>query len=322
MGRFLEAEKIRQTAFKQSSLYFSEWARLNGQYSNREYPFFLPEACAEENLYNEIRQSATRYFADHNIQWHQLRAHLCSSQICCINFLEPFATYPDALKLLLLPLFPTIKRLLPMEQADRFVSFEWIGLENYLGEKIRGGSRRTRGANFTSTDGAVLFERNDGTRQIVLIEWKYTEAYSSQSKEIASSGTDRKQIYAKLFHQPDCPLDKDILPSYASLFYEPFYQLMRQQFLAHEMERAHELGASEVVVLHIAPQHNTDFLKVTSPELIGLGTSAIGVWKRIVKNEKFKNASTEGLFGAFPITEFPEMSNWWRYINARYPWIH
>ena len=320
MGQFLDIEKKRQVEFKRSSSYFSDQARLDGQYRGKTYPFFLPAICAEENLYSEIRQSAKRYFADYGIKWHLLE-HLCSSQVCCVNFLYPFAIHPDALKALLLPLYPTINRLLPMEAEKHFVAFEWIGLTNYLGEKIRSGSQRTRGANFTSADAAVMFERSDGIRQIVLIEWKYTESYGRQSKEISSSGTDRKRIYAPLYDRADCPLDKKVLPDYAALFYEPFYQLMRQQLLAHEMERAHELGASDVTVLHIAPAHNKDFLKTTSPRLMGLATSAINIWKRIAKPGKFASVSTEDLFGHFPIGEFPDMSSWWTYISARYAWL-
>jgi hypothetical protein len=211
--------------------------------------------------------------------------------------------------------------MLPMEYQGNYVAFEWIGLENYLHERVPKGGVRTRGANFTSADAAVMFERTDGTSQIVLIEWKYTESYSSQSKEIAESGTDRRQIYAPIYEREDCPLDKSIIPNYGSLFYEPFYQLMRQQFLAHEMERANELGASEVTVLHIAPAHNQEFLKVTSPGLRVIDQSVIAVWKRIVTPTKFTSVCTEDLFGAFPVSDFPTMSNWWTYLNERYSWL-
>lgn len=126
-----------------------------------------------------------------------------------------------------------------------------------------------------------MFERTDGTRQIVLIEWKYPEAYDGkQSLAIAKSGTDRREIYRWLYDQSDCLLNKEVL--FDALFYEPFYQLMRQQFLAHEMEKAHELGADVVSVLHIAPMHNTDFRRVASPALERLGETATGVWQRLV----------------------------------------
>jgi hypothetical protein len=50
-------------------------------------------------------------------------------------------------------------------------------------------------------------------------------------------------------------------------FYEPFYQLMRQQLLAREMETARECGADVVSLLHIAPAQNACFQRVTSPNL-------------------------------------------------------
>ena len=320
MGKFLEAEKIRQTILKRTSNYFSDAARDDGIFGAKAYAHILPEASASENLYSEIRESAGKHFADFGIQWHHQRANLCSSQICCVNFLYPFATRANALKALLLPLYPTLKHMLPIE-GDYYVTFEWIGHENYLGERMRHSGTRTRGANFTSADAAVMFERNDGTRQIVLIEWKYTESYSSLSKEVATSGTDRKLIYAHLYERSDCPFDKDLLPNYAALFYEPFYQLMRQQMLAHEMERVHELGASEVTVLHIAPKCNRDFLKITSPDLVGLGESAIGVWKRLAKQGKFVTVNTEDLFRPFAATNHPDLLDCFCGMIEPYAWL-
>ena len=54
--------------------------------------------------------------------------------------------------------------------SGHYVTFEWIGQDNYLGEKVPRTGKRTRGANCTSADAALLFERTDGTRQIVLID--------------------------------------------------------------------------------------------------------------------------------------------------------
>ena len=74
------------------------------------------------------------------------------------------------------PVFPDLDEMLPIEDGQ-YVAFEWIGKQNYLGEKISRNGKRTRGANFTSADAAVMFKLNDGQKQIVLIEWKYTESY-------------------------------------------------------------------------------------------------------------------------------------------------
>ena len=327
MGRFLEAERVRQASFKQTSPYFSDAVHVDGVYKGKPRPFCLPLACADENLFAGIPSSVLDYFDSEEIKWHdggrrRPSNHLCDSHVCCVNFLFPFADKPDALMQLLRPVFPTMNRLLPMEKHPHFVSHEWIGLENYLGEKVPPHGKRTRGANFTSADAAVMFEREDGAQQIALIEWKYTEAYSATFLKFSKSGTDRTEIYAPLYNREDCPLDKDLLSSFDALFYEPFYQLLRQQLLANEMEKAQELGADVVSVLHIAPSHNVDFPRVTSPPLRDLGDSVITVWKRLVTEpDRFISISTERLFGQFPIKRFPELAGWWDYVTARYPWV-
>ncbi|RPI07635.1 MAG: hypothetical protein EHM71_10125 [Zetaproteobacteria bacterium] len=136
---------------------------------------------AEENLFPEIRQAALAYFKAHGIQWHdghdgKPSNHLCDSQVCCVNLLFPFAHRPDALAAVLRPLFPALRAMLPIE-GGQYVTFEWIGKENYLKERTGAKGTRTRGANCTSADAAVVFERTDGTRQTLLIEWKHTESY-------------------------------------------------------------------------------------------------------------------------------------------------
>jgi hypothetical protein len=326
MGTFLEIEKERQTRFKTTSPYFSEAASGNGIYRKKAYLFCLPLEYAEENLFPGIRQSALTYFESHGIHWHDGKDgkpsnHLCDSQVCCLNFLFPFADQPCALAEVLRPLFPSIREMLPIEDAQ-YLACEWIGRDNYLGEKTRPGSRRTRGANFTSADAAVMFERTDRKRHVVLIEWKYTESYGGAPLQQAKSGTDRTAIYRPLFDREDCPIGKGLLPSFDSLFYEPFYQFMRQQFLAHEMERAHELGADRVSVLHISPACNPDFRRVTSPELQALNGTATGVWKRLVRpSDRFVGVSTERLFGGLSLDGFPAIREWLDYVFARYPWV-
>lgn len=326
MGKFLDSEKIAQTKFKAGSKYLSDSARSDGMYMGELRPFCLPVECAEQNLVPEIRKTALSHFAEHGIKWHngQNRKpsnHLCSSQVCCVNFLFPFADKPDELAQVFRLVYPDIEKMLPVE-SGYYVSFEWIGQKNYLGEKVSRSGQRTRGANCTSADSIVMFERKDKKRQIVLIEWKYTESYNSNFMKYADSGTDRTEIYRHLFEKTDCPINKDILPGFDSLFYEPFYQFMRQQFLANEMEKAHEMGADIVSVLHISPAHNNDFHKVTSPELEKLGESATGIWKKLVKPEgKFISISIEKLFGNLSETQLSGMKTWLEYTRARYQWI-
>lgn len=134
----------------------------------------------------------------------------------------------------------------------------------------------------------------------------------------------RVEIYRWLFEQPDCPLDKVQLPCFEALFLEPFYHLMRQQLLAHEMEKARELGSDEVGLVHIAPAHNLDFRTITSPLLKtpGLPESATEVWKSLVTLPgRFISVGTETLFGHLDPERFPELKDWQNYIQARYTWI-
>ena len=326
MGKFPEAEKLKQAAFKTNSSYFSDTARAEGIYKGHAYPFCLPRDYAHENLFSETRHPVQAYFARHEIKWHDGQNgnpsnHLCDSQVCCANFLFPFADKPQPLAELLRPIFPSIQEMLPIEDGQ-YVAFEWIGEQNYLGEKMPRNGKRTRGANYTSADAAVMFKQTDGQKQIVLIEWKYTESYSPTSLKFASSGTDRTTIYARLFNRQDCPLVKALLPGFDVLFFEPFYQFMRQQFLAFEMEKAHELEADIVSLLHIAPAHNLDFKRITSPDLQSLGLSATQVWQKLVKTPgKFISVSTEELFGKFEAEQFPKLKVWWEYISSRYTWL-
>ena len=327
MGKFLEEEKRHQILSKKTSAYFTEAARPVGLYRGKPRPFCLPVDRAEENLSREIRAGALDYFKRERIKWHDGREsapsnHLCSSQVQCVNFLYPFADRPEALRTLLSPIFPNIQSMLSMEGGGQFVSFEWIGLDNYLGEKVPPNSSRTRGANCTSADAAVMFRLADGTRQIVLIEWKYTESYNPTWLGIARSGTNRMDIYRPLYDRPECPLDKSKVPNFCDLFYEPFYQLLRQQLLAHEMELAHELGSHLVTVLHVAPADNRDFHRVTSPGLKPRGDSSIEVWKGLVRQpDRFVSVSTERLFGDFPVDSHPELAAWWQYVSDRYQWL-
>ena len=160
MGRFKEVEKRRLAVFMAQTDYLTAEAKMDGQYAGRPRPFCLPVEHAEENLFSGLREAALAYFAEERIGWHQGSQatkgqvakpsnHLCSSQVCCVNFLFAFADKPEALAALLRPIFPTIKGMVPMEQPGQFVSHEWIGERNYLGEKTARNGKRTRGARFS-----------------------------------------------------------------------------------------------------------------------------------------------------------------------------
>lgn len=335
MTTFLEDENRRQAEFKQTSGYFSAEARADGEYLPSfgtpggpvRLPYLLPLGYAEENLFAGIREGTLAYFGRQDIAWHnelpggRPTNHLRDSQICCVNFLAPFAENPAALTELLRPLFPDLRRVLPMEEG-RLVAFEWIGEQNYLGEDLYGRPRRRRGEYCTSADAAVRFEVDGGETEIVLIDWKYTEVCNGQPKHMSPKGTNRVLTYAPLYESAGCPLNKALLERFDDLFYDPFDQHMRLQFLAGEMERAKELDAYRVRVLHVAPAANADGEHVPTAAMRKLGASATEVWQRLVRPPgRFLSMHTEHLFGSLPLRRLPELEGWWRYLTGRYSWL-
>ena len=122
-------------------------------YKNHHYDYCLPAEYSVENLFPEIRESIAAYFSRNESKWHDAihrnpSNHMCDSQVCCANFLFPFADKPAALAALLRSEYPELNQMLPIED-NYFVAFEWIGKKNYLRELSRNG-KRSRGANYTS----------------------------------------------------------------------------------------------------------------------------------------------------------------------------
>jgi hypothetical protein len=69
-----------------------------------------------------------------------------------------------------------------------------------------------------------------GGRRAFLVEWKYTEFYAREDQYIC----ERAQVYDDLITAEDSPF-KQIEPR--ALYYEPFYQLMRQTLLGWQISK-------------------------------------------------------------------------------------
>ena len=143
--------------------------------------------------------------------------------------------------------------------------------ENYLNEKSH-----TRGANATSVDAVMVGEKKPGSNVLFFIEWKYTEEYREENKYIPA----RYEIYNPLLEDPDSPI---ALKDYSSLYYEPFYQLMRQTLLGWKMVQSGEYHCDEFIHLHVIPQGNIEMReRVTSPGLRSRGDNISDVWKSVL----------------------------------------
>ncbi len=325
MPTFRDTEKQRYAQLKADLV--SPDAAGPGMYKGQPRAFCLPQEHAGENLHPLVRDDAIRYFADHHIRWHDgigeaPSNHLCSSQVACVNTLWLLTRDPDLLARVFRPFLPEIEDVVPFyadgqlaDGAAPYLAFEWIGTQNYLGERSWG----TRGANATSADFAFRFRRTDGRTQLVLGEWKYTESYSKQISSPEALNATRLSTYQEAFalweaQQPD-------LPPYEAFFVEPFYQLLRLTLLAQAMERAGEMDADIVSVVHVAPRANQDFSgSLTSPELRRYGSTVSEIWSALAPRDRFVPIATELLLTTIEQVAPDSVQSWSRYLLQRYGW--
>ena len=320
---YQNAQLQRQLAFLQRSDTFSSVGKLGGgTLGMHTYPFVLPADCAAENLFPEIREQVLEYFRQHHVTWHRAHAHLLSSQICCTNFFEPFAFRPDALKKLLEPALGPIKKMLPIESdPKRLIAYEFTGSGNYLNEWQT--AVPTPGANCTSVNAAVRFARPDGHIEAALIEWKYTENYSSPNPQDPAN-EERRRRYSGITFDPSGPIKADLNIGIDDLFGDPIYELYRQRMLAFQMKEHRELGATQVHSLLIAPLGNSSFRSLKNPALQRFGNDVVTVFESILAEpELFVFCSAESLFAhaKSAVTENWSVGNWYCYMADRYGFV-
>ena len=329
--KFRDSEKLRYQRIK--PILFSEAAQIQGNYRKIPRSFCLADEYASENLFTAIRKPAIQYFDQRNIPWHDglnrsrlPSNHLCCSQSCCVNFLYPLVENRPLAEEIFRAFYPGFSELLPFDRDERlpngafpYIAFEWIGSLNFLGESKRKGNSRTRGANATSADFAFQFRSQDGREQLVLGEWKYTEEYRGSGLGLEA----RKKNYDRAFNNG--PFGEQGPSLYDSLFFEPFYQLMRLQLLAQEMERGdlgHEMDCDVVTVLQIRPEANSEFReRVTSPHLKATypSTGTLEIWKRLAPANKFLSISVERLLETIGQSTTGDLA-WTDYLTTRYSW--
>lgn len=323
MGEFLDHEKIAQADWKLKTNDLTAAAKNSPNFKGKTQSYLINRDHSSQNLFEGIRDQAIAYFKNHKIPWHDNidrypSAHLCDSQVCCVNFLMPLTSSEKVLLKLFKRYFPEITTVLPMDE-DSCISFEWIGKKNYLKEKIKAGTKRTRGKFCTSVDSAIMFATKTGKKITILIEWKYTESYKALSCKTSEHGTDRTTIYQHLWEAESCPINREKVSSFEDLFYEPFYQFTRQQFLASEIEKAHELGTDKVYLMHISPKVNIDFKEITSNNLKQFGSTATEAWTSVLRDKsKFIPVYTEDFFDEEIITDDDNLLPYWNFIKDRY----
>ncbi len=253
LSPFIRDERARAVAWKRSTVDLSDPARLaadyykgNGEIIEGPFDYCLPAAHAVQNLLPDARAAGLDTFKRLDIAWHAgIRRgpgnHLLDSQVQCVNALAPQARNPGALRWLFGEVLP-IAELLPIE-GEEYVTFEWIGLSDHLGEGH--GKTRVRGSRATSAAAAIRYRSSDGSVEAALIEWRYREDYSDPLLADVGLTEDRMRHRRPLWDDELCPLRHDAI-DYAELFVEPRFTLFRLQTLAARMEHTGELEAERV----------------------------------------------------------------------------
>lgn len=277
-----------------------------GVFRNKKREFVLNNAIL--NLWEGIREDAQDYFSKNKIAWwmggenNEPTGHLLSSQVACLNHLYPVSQRKDLATAILKNIDQRIVEAVIAD--DGFVDFEVVGSKNYLGEKSH-----SRGANSTSVDAIMVGKKEDGKNVLFLIEWKYTEDYREENKYIPQ----RYEIYNTLLRESNCPIRID---AYEALYYEPFYQLMRQTLLGWKMVGNNEYACDEFVHLHIIPKENKELLdRVTSPKLKGKSMSV--AWKNVLKEKQRYLVISPNDFMS-PIYSCQDTKSIVSYLQARY----
>lgn len=227
-------------------------------------------------------EPALALFAELGIPWHAgvdggPSNHLLSSQVQCVNALAQMVHDPERLRLAFANALGT-QDVLQIEPG-RFLTFEYIGPTDYFNEAPTGP--RVRGAHCTSVDAAFLHRTSDGLIELVLLEWKYTESYRTRPAEPVKDKI-RWERYGAAWSDPEGP----ILPAlpFEQILQEPLYQLVRQQLLAHALEKDRAHGADRVRVVHVSPQGNVAYQQSLQPAHHALGENVTEVWSALLRH--------------------------------------
>lgn len=234
--------------------------KLTEEYQNS----WLDEPLYDDSLFNGI---------DNKVTMHKEFDNPMSSQAACLNVFGSLNRSPNeiirffnyfSLNITQVIDFPTGVNVDGEIYNDKGpIIFEWIGpRRSPINE--RGGSR---GKCKTSIDAYLLAEIDDKITQL-LIEWKFTEDYSSKAdnhKFTGVEGNERLRRYssvlAKLRKDEHFPFNFKGKIGLSDFSYEPYYQLLRMTLLARmttPLRLNQEIMVEDYRIVHLTHSENNN----------------------------------------------------------------
>ncbi|MBA7654206.1 hypothetical protein ES703_62082 [subsurface metagenome] len=292
------------------------------------YPHIIPNAKWKYNLWEGIREEAPRYFKEKGIAWHRQKHNLLSSQIMCVNIFFPLKQHLNVIKPWLIRLFRDAENVIDID-------FEYIGPEdkNYFNEI--GG----RGQNRTSSDVSITWLDREKRKNMLLLEFKFTEpsfgqcskqgnpkperCFSSR-KVVAFPQTecyrveDKKRRYWEYVLSSNSPFRREVLTTerFCPFRYD-FYQLMRNQLLAHRIQSDPEADFNRVEFGVIYHADNDKLLRMSHP--FGGERNPLEVWPRLLRNpDTFHAFTVQDLIGTIEVRLPADLIAWRTHLKQRY----
>lgn len=323
MQDFNERMREQQAQYKTAMLGIT----TQGKWRGKEYPHILPEDCWSLNLWEEISNEAIKYFTRSNIAWHKYKHHLLSSQIMCVNIFFPLKQHLDVLKPWLSNHFHDVGNVVDLD-------FEYIGPEdkNYFNEK--GG----RGQNRTSSDVSITWLDKAKRKNMLLLEFKFTESAFGEcgkqdnpdrsrclsSEKVVNSPQTQcyraevKRTYWDIILSDNSPLHKDRLAvdSYCPFRYD-FYQLMRNQLLAHCIQSDRGAGFDRVDFGVIYHADSDKLLRMSHP--FDGERNPLEAWPTLLRNtDTFHVFTVHDFIGTIETRLPANLTGWRTYLEKRY----